>query len=111
MRFDGRVAIVTGAGRGLGREHALLLARRGASVIVNDVAPEHAERTVADTRKDFRSGELSLGDIHVHTVTAFASFPCVVDTLLSGGQGTLLLVQRLLRVLVIWIRLRLCFEC
>ena len=42
--LDGRVAIITGAGRGLGREHALLFAAEGAQVVVNDLGGDmHGE--------------------------------------------------------------------
>jgi NAD(P)-dependent dehydrogenase (short-subunit alcohol dehydrogenase family) len=59
MLLEGRVAIVTGAGRGIGREEALLLAKHGAKVVVNDLGGSHdgtgasespAEQVVAEIR-------------------------------------------------------------
>lgn len=50
IAFDGDVAVVTGAGRGIGRAHALELARRGARVVVNDVGADVADEVVAEIR-------------------------------------------------------------
>ena len=48
--LNGRVAIVTGAGGGLGRSHALALARHGAKVVVNDLTPAACEAVAAEIR-------------------------------------------------------------
>jgi NAD(P)-dependent dehydrogenase (short-subunit alcohol dehydrogenase family) len=48
MKLADRVAIVTGAGGGLGREHALYLARQGARLVVNDVSEPNAARVAAE---------------------------------------------------------------
>ena len=78
-RLDGRVAIVTGAGRGIGREHALLLASEGAKVVINDLggAPdgEGSDRTAA---------QLVATEIEERGGTAVANGDDVADW--EGGQ-------------------------
>ena len=71
VRFDGRVAIITGAGGGLGRSHAMLLASRGAKLVINDLggsvdgtgAPssEMADKVVAEIKA---AGGEAVADAH-----------------------------------------------
>jgi NAD(P)-dependent dehydrogenase (short-subunit alcohol dehydrogenase family) len=81
LRFEGRVAIVTGAAGGLGRSHALSLAARGARVVVNDVgasvdgtgASEAAQRVVDEIR---RAGGEAIAS--AASVTDFAAVQAMV---------------------------------
>ncbi len=77
--LDGKVAIVTGGGRGLGRSHALLLAEEGASVVVNDLGGEW-DGSGADTRA---ASEVA-AEIIAAGGKAVANFDDVADW--EGGQ-------------------------
>ena len=63
---DGRVVIITGAGGGLGREYALAFAQEGASVVINDINPAAAERTVGEIQALGGKATANSNDITSH---------------------------------------------
>jgi NAD(P)-dependent dehydrogenase (short-subunit alcohol dehydrogenase family) len=77
--LDGRVAIITGAGRGLGREHALLFAAEGAKVVVNDLGG-----AMDGTGDDRTPAEQVVAEIEAMGGQAVASAHNVADW--EGGQ-------------------------
>lgn len=76
-RFDGRVAVVSGAGRGLGREFAILLAERGAAVVVNDIG-------VSGDANRYAPVEGVPADISADAIRADVAQQ-VVDQIIAGG--------------------------
>lgn len=80
LDFSGRVAIVTGAGQGLGRRYALDLARRGASVVVDDVAA-----AVDGTRSGVNPADAVVEEIRAAGGTAVAEHTSVAEP--AGGRA------------------------
>ena len=80
LRFDGRVAIITGAGQGLGKSHALLLASRGANVVVNDVGG-----SVTGEGSDYSLAELLASQIRSGGGEAVADVNSVANA--DGGAA------------------------
>ncbi len=74
IRFDGRVAIVTGAGAGLGRSHAKALAARGAKVVVNDLGAD-----VAGGGKSSAAADAVVAEIKAAGGTAIANYDSVAE--------------------------------
>src|SRR5437762_14235315 len=94
--LDGKVAIITGAGGGIGRAHALLFAKEGAKVVVNDLGcardgtgrSDAAAKVVAEIKA--QGGEaVASGD----AVGSFASAQRIVQTALDAFGGLDLLVH------------------
>jgi 3-oxoacyl-[acyl-carrier protein] reductase len=77
-RLDGKVALITGAGRGLGRSHALLLAERGADIVVNDINEDNAEATAELVRAMDRRATVIAAD--ATEITAFAERIAAAET-------------------------------
>ncbi len=81
--LQGKVTLVTGAGGGIGRATALVLAREGAKVMVSDVSTRRGEETVAMVRQAGGEAEFRKAD-----VARAADVEALIGAVVSNGDGS-----------------------
>jgi 3-oxoacyl-[acyl-carrier protein] reductase len=74
-----KIALITGAGDGMGRAHALLMAERGADIVVSDINADGAERTAKEVRKRGRRAHVGVVDM--------ADVDAVRDMVAKGAEA------------------------
>ncbi len=96
--FAGRVAAITGAGAGMGRAHALLLAERGAAIVVQDIVADAAQATAEQVRAAGGTAHVAVCDVADRTAImhalqaaerALGSIDVLVNNAGIGGEPTL----------------------
>ena len=91
--MDGRVAFITGSGRGMGRGHAVMMAQRGADIIIHDINAEWAAETAALVQAEGRRAHVIVEDIAdttamaAHAATAEAALGRIDILVNNAGIG------------------------
>jgi NAD(P)-dependent dehydrogenase (short-subunit alcohol dehydrogenase family) len=89
VRLEGKVALITGAGSGIGREASLLFAREGAAIVAVDRDEETAEQTVAMVRAEAPTGRPGTGTgVEAAAVAADVSVAADCEAMVAAAEGT-----------------------
>jgi len=121
LRFENKVALVTGAGSGIGKSIALALAKEGANVVVNDVNRELADTTVDEIKQLGRQGlsisadisnEIAVQSMVEKTIEVYKQIDFLVNNAGIGDQFIPTIEQKVdLWQRVIDVHLRGCYIC
>jgi NAD(P)-dependent dehydrogenase (short-subunit alcohol dehydrogenase family) len=99
MRLEGKVALITGSGRGIGRTMALLFGREGADIAVNDIDLPSAEKTAEEIRQMGRKASAIKADVGNPDDVSTRSFSNSISDCFSLWKGKFLAFLASLMVL------------
>ena len=84
--LEGKRALITGAGGGMGQSHAVLMAKRGAEIIIHDIKDDGAEETADMVREQGAKATVVIADIRdIRTFTSAISTAGPVDILVNNA--------------------------